>query len=395
MDEEKSSAYFLLRLNECMNKDNKPTKIAKHIADVMMQVGSEKNKDFDNWVEKNEFAPEVLKKLSNYDSLIENSKLFLVDIEERKRESQYLLKKIDKYNRRKLFIRISSIATALIVVLFVIWSNDSSISNRNPREIISSADREDHKIEIPKIITENGAEFYLKNQEKVVILNDSIIQQNGDVARINSHINDNVSYSSLVVPKQSTYTIELSDGTVVQLNANSKLRFPNKFIGSTREVSMEGEAFFIVAKDAKKPFIVTYKNTKIEVLGTQFNINTYSENIVKTFLVEGSVGVRYNNDMTMMHPNQLSVVNEITNSNTISNVSTTSRENIVAWLNDIFIFNNVEINEIIETLSKWYGEELIVNDNLNECITARYKRTTPLNEIIESLGIITSKQILK
>lgn len=378
-----------------MNKDNKTTKIAKHIADVMMQVKSGKNKDFDHWVENNEFAPEVLKKLSNYDSFIENSKLFSVDKKERERESQLLLKKIEKYNRRKLFIRISSIAAALIVVSFVIWSNDSFISNRNPSEIISIVNGEDLKIETPKIITENGAEFYLKNQEKGVILNDSIIQQNGDVTSVNSNIDDNVCYSSLVVPKQSTYTIELSDGTIVQLNANSKLRFPNKFIGSTREVSMEGEAFFIVAKDTEKPFIVTSKNTKIEVLGTQFNVNTHFENIVKTFLLEGSVGVRHNNNITMISPNQLLVVNELTNSNTISNVEINDRENIIGWLSDVFIFNNIEVKEIVKILSIWYGEELIIDNNLNERVTARYKRNTSLQEIIESLEIITGKTILK
>lgn len=373
-----------------MNSSNKEDKIAQHIADVMMQAESERDADFENWIESNEFAPEVLNRLSDYETLVENSKIFSVDKQEKLRESQRLLKRIEKYNRRKLFIRISAIASAIIVVSFVIWSSSRSnkiVDTTNNIAVMS-------ELAIPMIITENGEEFHLKNQEKVVISNDSIIQQNGKI-NINNSIKDSVIYSNLVVPKQSTYTIELPDGTVVRMNANSKLRFPNKFVGETREVTMEGEAFFDVVKDAKKPFIVNYRNIKIEVFGTQFNVDTYSKDIVKTFLVEGSVGVRFNHKLTMMHPNQLSEINEMTKSNTISNITIANRENVVGWLGDLFIFNNVEVKEVIKVLSTWYGVELDIDVNLNDRITARYKRDTPLEEIVESLKIITSKKTLR
>lgn len=373
-----------------MNSSNKEDKIAQHIADVMMQAQRERDADFENWIESNEFAPEVLNRLSDYERLVENSKIFSVDKQEKWRESQRLLKRIEKYNRRKLFIRISSIASAIIVVSFVIWNSSTS----NKIDYITNNIAVMSEIAIPMIITENGAEFHLKNQEIVVISRDSIIQQNGKI-NINNSIKDSVIYSNLVVPKQSTSIIELPDGTVVRMNANSKLRFPNKFVGETREVSMEGEAFFDVAKDSKKPFIVSYRNIKIEVFGTQFNVDTYSKDIVKTFLVEGSVGVRFNHKLTMMHPNQLSEINEMTKSNTISNITVSNRENIVGWLGDIFIFNNVEVKEVIKVLSIWYGVELNIDVNLNDRITARYKRDTPLEEIIESLETITNKKILQ
>lgn len=373
-----------------MNSSNKEDKIAQHIADVMMQAQRERDADFENWIESNEFAPEVLNRLSDYERLVENSKIFSVDKQEKWRESQRLLKRIEKYNRRKLFIRISSIASAIIVVSFVIWNSSTS----NKIDDITNNIAVMSEIAIPMIITENGAEFHLKNQEKVVISRDSIIQQNGKI-NINNSIKDSVIYSNLVVPKQSTSIIELPDGTVVRMNANSKLRFPNKFVGETREVSMEGEAFFDVAKDLKKPFIVSYRNIKIEVFGTQFNVDTYSKDIVKTFLVEGSVGVRFNHKLTMMHPNQLSEINEMTKSNTISKITVSNRENIVGWLGDIFIFNNVEVKEVIKVLSIWYGVELNIDVNLNDRITARYKRDTPLEEIIESLETITNKKILR
>lgn len=372
-----------------MNNSNIEDKIAQHIADVMMQSEGGRDADFENWIGSNEFAPEILERLSNYETLAENNKTFSVDKQEKWRESQRLLKRIEKYNRRKLFVKISAIASAMIVFSFVIWYGNTSNKIIDTAKNIAIT----KETTIPMIITENGEEFHLKNQEKVVISNDSIIQQNGEI-NINNSIKDSVSYSNLVVPKQSTYTIELSDGTVVRINANSKLRFPNKFVGETREVTMEGEAFFDVAKDSKKPFIVNYKNIKIEVFGTQFNIDTYSKDIVKTFLVKGSVGVRFNHKLTMMSPNQLSEINEITNSNTISNITNNDSENIVGWLDGFFIFNNVEVKEVIKILSTWYQVKLNIDVNLNDRITARYKRDTPLEEIVESLKIITNKKIL-
>lgn len=380
---------FLFNIDKAMNNSNIEDKIAQHIADVMMQSGGGRDADFENWIGSNEFAPEILERLSNYETLAENNKTFSVDKQEKWRESQRLLKRIEKYNRRKLFVKISAIASAMIVFSFVIWYGNTSNKIIDTAKNIAIT----KETTIPMIITENGEEFHLKNQEKVVISNDSIIQQNGEI-NINNSIKDSVSYSNLVVPKQSTYTIELSDGTVVRINANSKLRFPNKFVGETREVTMEGEAFFDVAKDSKKPFIVNYKNIKIEVFGTQFNIDTYSKDIVKTFLVKGSVGVRFNHKLTMMSPNQLSEINEITNSNTISNITNNDSENIVGWLDGFFIFNNVEVKEVIKILSTWYQVKLNIDVNLNDRITARYKRDTPLEEIVESLKIITNKKIL-
>ena len=92
----------------------------------------------------------------------------------------------------------------------------------------------------------------------------------------------------------------LSDGTSVQLNADSKIQFPVAFNGRTREVSISGEAYLNVAEDEQRPFVVHLPNSTIQVLGTEFNVNTYSND--KVALVKGAVKLSINNTSVLIKP---------------------------------------------------------------------------------------------
>ncbi|RZK37353.1 MAG: hypothetical protein EOO90_25385, partial [Pedobacter sp.] len=96
-------------------------------------------------------------------------------------------------------------------------------------------------------------------------------------------------FNTIRTPSGGEYQITLPDGTKVWLNAISSLKFPNKFTSKNREVELEGEAYFEVAKDASKPFSVSTKHTKVSVLGTHFNVMAYPEDVsTQTTLLEGS-----------------------------------------------------------------------------------------------------------
>ncbi len=104
--------------------------------------------------------------------------------------------------------------------------------------------------------------------------------------------NEPLVYNEIVVPKGEKSQLVLSDGTKIWVNAGSKLRFPNRFGGKSREVWLDGEAFFEVAKDKSKPFYVRTSDLNIKVLGTTFNVKAYSdENIIETTLLEGLVSL--------------------------------------------------------------------------------------------------------
>ena len=110
--------------------------------------------------------------------------------------------------------------------------------------------------------------------------------------------------NTLAIPRGGEYQLILSDGTRIWMNAESLLRYPTSFIGEKREVFLEGEAFFEVAKDAKHPFIVHTNRHSVEVLGTSFNISAYPDYKVYTTLAEGRIKVSTTKVSVVLNPDQ-------------------------------------------------------------------------------------------
>lgn len=156
----------------------------------------------------------------------------------------------------------------------------------------------------------------------------------------------------LSVPRGENYTLTLSDGTVVTLNADSRLRFPFRFGNHTRDVYLEGEAYFKVAKDSRHPFIVRTPLTEIEVVGTEFNVNTYKAGTVSTALIEGKVltGVPGGAGQALQ-PGYAAVYNT-SGGFKIEEVDT---EDIVAWVKGVYYFHNLPFHELVTIMSRFYG----------------------------------------
>jgi len=162
-------------------------------------------------------------------------------------------------------------------------------------------------------------------------------------------------YNTVRIPKGSEYELVLADGTKVHLNAMSSLKFPIQFIGKTRNVKLTGEAYFEVSKDAKHPFVIDVMGTKVEVLGTSFNVKAYKEdeNVVTT-LVEGSVKVRssgFKAKTMMLEPGQQAVVNEASGDIMKQEVNV---DLYTSWRQGVFLFKDQRIEDIMTELSRWY-----------------------------------------
>lgn len=127
-----------------------------------------------------------------------------------------------------------------------------------------------------------------KNGEKIVL------KSTKDLASHYAKVTNKVTYNTIATPRGKDFTITLSDGTQVMLNAESSLRYPTTFTGSNRSVELKGEAFFTVAKDCKHPFIVHTTNTTTIVTGTKFNFRAYDNSAPHVTLIEGSVSVKSN-----------------------------------------------------------------------------------------------------
>ena len=155
----------------------------------------------------------------------------------------------------------------------------------------------------------------------------------------------------------------LADGTKINLRKGAVLSYPKKFDEKSREIHLEGEAFFDVERDPNKPFIVHTLYSDIEVLGTSFNIDADSD-MSKITVATGKVQVKNsdNTESTVLTPNQSAVVDQ----SSIS-FSTTSDKNEFAWKSGKFEFDNTDLRKVVDDLNSYYGNKIKLSDTVGEC----------------------------
>lgn len=164
------------------------------------------------------------------------------------------------------------------------------------------------------------------------------------------------SYNTLVTPKGGQYQVVLSDGTKVWMNAASSLRYPAAFTGSEREVVLNGEAYFEVAKYPGKPFKVILNGMEVQVLGTHFNVMAYdNEAAITTTLLEGSVKVSNptsaNPTSAILVPGQQALR---TKNGPVTVLSNVDMEETMAWKNGYFQFNRDGLDVVMRQIERWY-----------------------------------------
>lgn len=190
--------------------------------------------------------------------------------------------------------------------------------------------------------------------------------------------------NTIETPKGGEYHIILPDGTLVWLNSASSLTFPTKFSGKNRIVTLNGEAYFEVAHNKNTPFHVHAKGSRVDVLGTHFNISAYDDDPdFTTTLLEGSVSVSKNNRKSLLVPGQQSVV--MNGSDNIS-VRTVNVEDVMAWHNGYFRFNDEDIKSILKKISRWYDVEVEYrNTKQSQQLGGMSYRTKSLNDLLIQL----------
>ncbi len=191
-------------------------------------------------------------------------------------------------------------------------------------------------------------------------------------------------YYTLRTPIGGTYQAILSDGSRVWLNANSSLRYPASFPDNERVVEVTGEVYFAVSKKGGRPFRVKSSTQDILVLGTEFNVNAY-KNEIKTTLVEGRVQVRnlQSNLVYNLAPGEQSIVQS--KYTDIANINT---EQYVSWKDGYFYFNKTPFNEVMEQLALWYNVEVVYQGKVpQETFSGEMGRDLTLGEALKLLNM--------
>ena len=185
-----------------------------------------------------------------------------------------------------------------------------------------------------------------------------------------------------------TTSLTLSDGTVVFLNSESRLTYPSHFNGDTRNVTLQGEAYFEVSKDPKHPFIVQTETIDVQVLGTHFNVDAYHDNPdIKTTLLSGSVAVSNKSKSVRMvlKPNEIAIYNKVEEKLTRKVLK--NAEDEISWRQGEFIFDDLPLQEIARELSNSFGATIQIADTTlqNYRITARFRDGEDLATILSVL----------
>lgn len=355
--------------------------IARQLCDIMQQHELQDIGELKEWLEHNSTATEIIQMLMNGSELSKAIELYRS--QDKEKAIQALRTKIHDYQRHRLFIRIGRIAAAIILLVGcgVLYNR---LSQQEAPPIMVSASPVPPS---PIIITPEGERYDLSKIVTDTTHNLNIAYKNNDeikyIYQPPTHSTKEEAFNQLIIPHQCNYQITLCDGSVVRLNAESRLEYPNNFSSHERKVRLTGEAYFEIKHDGR-PFIVEVRQAVIQVYGTKFNVNAYEDANIETALAEGKIGISIRDSSfqeKILYPHQLSRLNLLTGEQEIMEVDIQKH---IAWTTGFLRYDNDPLEKLINDLSRWYGTEFDFTDDKlkNIRISASVNKDTPLQEVL-------------
>ncbi|MDR6783217.1 transmembrane sensor [Pedobacter africanus] len=290
-----------------------------------------------------------------------------------------------------LWLRVAGVA-AVVAIAFGIWFyaiRPSAGESATPRNYANDIQPGKHTA---TLTLANGRTLALSDAKSGVVIDVSNLKYN-DGTDVEAVVKEAPLFGKEIMtistPLGGTYQVALPDGTKIWLNAGSSLKFSAAWKGQPeRKVWLSGEGYFEVAKTARhSPFIVVTAKQQVEVLGTHFNISSYTdESDTETTLLEGLVRVSSSRtarrDEVVLKPNQQSI---LTNNNRIT-VKTVDTERAVAWKNGLFIFDDEPLHQIMKQIARWYNVEVVYEGvDENKKFGGSISRAGQLSKVLRQL----------
>ncbi|MBC8986532.1 FecR domain-containing protein [Pedobacter sp. N36a] len=294
-----------------------------------------------------------------------------------------------KSYKLNLFKRISSAAAVLLMVgAGYFWFSSKSKEEKEQQAY--------HDIGPGKnaatLTLANGQKIVLSNEMKGELANEAgvSITKTAD-GQLIYEIKDQQNGDSKAVNKLSTangesYQLRLPDGTMVWLNAASSITYPVSFSNTAlREVELAGEAYFEVVKDKKRPFVVSTYHQQIRVLGTEFNVNAYSdEPEQRTTLLDGSIKLSLEKGVVarVLKPGEQAV-----SEGKQLQVSTVDVDQAVDWKNGDFIFQSEPLTSLMRRVSRWYNVQVVYTSGVDQAgtFTGKVSRSKNISVLLKAL----------
>lgn len=298
---------------------------------------------------------------------------------------------IQKKNKRAFiqpFLRVAAVAAIILtfglgIYYFTVPQKHALLA----REVVIEPGKTNAIVHVaeqaPVVVNEHTSTQFTDDKQLMATVEDGHIHYETEVKKSVPMV--------VEVPVHSEYSFELADGSTVWMNAGSKVSFNHPFAANSREITVEGEVFLSVAKDASRPFIVHLPNDNaVQVLGTEFNIKAYpNSDEQQTVLVEGSILWRtHKGTERILEPGQLLAMHQTSNEIEVRDVDTTP---YTAWKSGRFVFDNRELESIMDDLSRWYGCSVVFeNESLKTLHFSgdirRYENLSGILDLIRITG---------
>jgi transmembrane sensor len=286
--------------------------------------------------------------------------------------------------RRRLYYMSAAASVLILFGLLFLWQRHSSVEGTDIRPGAAKA----------QLILQDGSRIDLDSLTVGQTANGHGITVTKDAkGKVTCRYADSAALASntlrahvniITTPAGGEYQIVLPDGSVVDLNAMSSLKFPSAFSSNERRVSVTGEAYFDVKADHRRPFrIMINDHHEINVLGTKFNVLAYEdEPLIRTTLIEGAIRVRTAMHQQVLKPGQEAQIDRASQQ---LNVTEADMAGAVAWKNGYFIFSNESIESIMRKVGRWYNVEVVYQGNIkNKTFGGTFSKSKSLKQLLKS-----------
>ncbi|SJN18386.1 FecR domain-containing protein [Sphingobacterium sp. JB170] len=330
--------------------------MSKNVEDIL----SDENYDKNNTNQHSNHEQEKL--AAHLLNIIKNPVSSELNEEEKKRIWKRILQSNSKHFKVKTLTKrnwIYSVAAAIVLMIlsYGIWSN---YSYKQDSSLINMAAQKRHllkTIEKVEITSRNSSIKF--DSDSTILFNALDLNHTGDETQ---------SFSTLTVPYGQRSEIVLSDGSKIWMNSGSQLTFPNQFSNDKREVYLEGEAFFDIAHNPDKPFIVQSENMNIKVLGTTFNLSSYQEDSYNSiFLLSGKIELTSSSNRVfkkqILHPGTEA---KLSKSNNQLSIGSNPELIDVLWTKKQLLLKNTPLPDLLQKLIRVYNTDIIQDFKINE-----------------------------
>ena len=371
---------IVINLSRIMKKDIDYSLIWKRLNDTLTK---EEESEFQEWFDADEKHKTYYHQFKKNRS-IDPSGNFKKNDSQKAWKDLYLTPR----RKRKQIWQIASAACFLILIAgYLTWN----LAPENQEFVLSDNNPIEPGIQTATLVLDNGKELELRAENDTFIYTNEVVIKNTD-SKLNYQPNLKKSvkreYNKLLVPRGAEYYLELSDGTKVWVNSETIIRYPVLFGKRNRRIEVIGEAYFEVATDSLRPFVVSSAEHSVIVYGTSFNIKSYpEESTITTTLVEGKVKVLAKNGDTkeeFLSPGFQSVYRK--NSSDFSK-HPVNIKCFTSWKDGRFYFRKMPLEKMMKILGRWYDVEFVFNKEEDKSIrfNGNLKRYDNIQTILNQL----------